>query len=127
VNSNTSALTGFLFGGVAGLMIAGLGMYLGMSFRPPNPVTIAHPNGSELVMGTLGFDSPYVFLRSPGGKQAMDIMATPTGHSLLEMRNPQTGQPALLIDTATPTGAARILLYDPATGEVAKAITFDSP
>ena len=89
-------------------------------------LTIAHSSGRQLRIGTAGFDSPFVHFVEPDGTVVMELMTTPTGHSLFSMKNPQTGDPAIRIDTATPTGAARMVFFDPATGKPARTITFDS-
>lgn len=89
-------------------------------------LTFEHSSGRQLRIGTAGFDSPFVHFIEPNGTVVMELMTTPTGHSLFSIKNPQTGDPAIRIDTATPTGAARIVFFDPATGKPARTITFDS-
>lgn len=89
-------------------------------------LTIEHASGKALRIGTAGFESPFVHFLEADGTTKMELMTTPTGHALFEMKFPNTSNPAIRIDTATPTGAARIVLFDPATGEASKTIMFDS-
>ncbi|MEM9662953.1 MAG: hypothetical protein AAF937_11670 [Planctomycetota bacterium] len=89
-------------------------------------LNVEDESGRQIRIGTAGFDSPFVHFVEPDGTVIMEMMATKTGHSLFEMLNPETGEPAITIDTATSNGAARIVLYDPKTGQPAKTITFES-
>ncbi len=116
-----------LFGGLGGAALVGLaGDSVDLSVASSSPVLIDHPSGRAIRIDTVGFDSPAVHFLDTDGSVIFELMTTPTGHALMEMRNPNTGEPSIRLDTATPTGAARLIFFDPATGKPARTITFDS-